>query len=198
MQIHKTCLHIFGHHLQVVNREKKFVSATPIPGTIIVNIADLMQRWTADKFVSTVCMQQLLIHTYSQPSCENTTQIPQHIHITYYWEVPPFWSSSTCGNFILHYLINKVKNISTLRTEVLSYQQKLSSEKLTTNLVLVQVHRVIIPEEELKRRTPRRSVAFFYDPDWKAKITCLDGSNKYPPIKCGKYVQQIMKGTFSF
>ena len=40
--------------LQVVNRDKKFVSATPLPGTIIVNIADLMQRWTADKFVSTV------------------------------------------------------------------------------------------------------------------------------------------------
>ena len=36
------------------NRDKKFVSATPLPGTIIVNIADLMQRWTADKFVSTV------------------------------------------------------------------------------------------------------------------------------------------------
>lgn len=99
--------------LEVVNREKNFVSATPIPGTIIVNIADLMQRWTADKFVSTV-------------------------------------------------------------------------------------HRVIIPEEELKRCTPRRSVAFFYDPDWKAKISCLDGSNKYPSIKCGKYVSQVMKGTFSF
>ena len=44
----------FSFIVQVVNREKKFVSATPIPGTIIVNIADLMQRWTADKFVSTV------------------------------------------------------------------------------------------------------------------------------------------------
>lgn len=99
--------------LEVVNREKKFVPATPVQGTILVNIADLMQRWTADKYVSTV-------------------------------------------------------------------------------------HRVIIPEEELKRRTPRRSVAFFYDPDWKAKITCLDGSNKYPPIKCGKYITQVMSGSFSF
>lgn len=63
---------------------------------------------------------------------------------------------------------------------------------------ILQVHRVIIPEEELKRSTPRRSVAFFYDPDWTAKITCLDGSNKYPPIKCSKYVSQVMTGTFSF
>ena len=74
---------------------------------------------------------------------------------------------------------------------------RLRSSLLTFSLFL-QVHRVIIPEEELKRRTPRRSVAFFYDPDWKAKITCLDGSNKYPPIKCGKYVTQVMSGSFSF
>lgn len=99
--------------LEVVNRDKKFVSATPLPGTIIVNIADLMQRWTADKFVSTV-------------------------------------------------------------------------------------HRVIIPNGELKQKTPRRSIAFFYDPDWKARIACLDGSNKYPSIKCGKYVTQVMSGSFSF
>jgi len=38
----------------VVNREKNFVPATPVHGTILVNIADLMQRWTADKYVSTV------------------------------------------------------------------------------------------------------------------------------------------------
>ena len=46
--------HFFPFIVQVVNREKKFVSAMPIPGTIIVNIADLMQRWTAGKFISTV------------------------------------------------------------------------------------------------------------------------------------------------
>ena len=54
MKFHKYLWAIFSFIVQVVNREKKFVSATPIPGTIIVNIADLMQRWTADKFVSTV------------------------------------------------------------------------------------------------------------------------------------------------
>jgi isopenicillin N synthase-like dioxygenase len=30
------------------------MSATPIPGTIVVNIGDLMQRWTADKLKATV------------------------------------------------------------------------------------------------------------------------------------------------
>ena len=68
----------------------------------------------------------------------------------------------------------------------------------TTVLGFFQVHRVIIPNGELKQKTPRRSIAFFYDPDWKARIACLDGSNKYPSIKCGKYVTQVMSGSFSF
>ena len=32
----------------------EYTAAKPIPGTVLVNIADLMQRWTADKLVSTV------------------------------------------------------------------------------------------------------------------------------------------------
>ena len=32
---------------------KGFVPATPIPGTVIVNTGDLMQRWTADKLIAT-------------------------------------------------------------------------------------------------------------------------------------------------
>ncbi|XP_019623544.1 PREDICTED: UPF0676 protein C1494.01-like [Branchiostoma belcheri] len=31
-----------------------FVSAPPIPGTVVVNIGDMLQRWTADKLVSTI------------------------------------------------------------------------------------------------------------------------------------------------
>lgn len=32
---------------------KGFVPATPIPGTVVVNIGDLMQRWTADALIAT-------------------------------------------------------------------------------------------------------------------------------------------------
>nr|XP_006822255.1 PREDICTED: UPF0676 protein C1494.01-like [Saccoglossus kowalevskii] len=39
--------------LQVMSSSGEFVDATPIEGTIIVNIGDLMQRWTSDKLVST-------------------------------------------------------------------------------------------------------------------------------------------------
>ncbi|KAL6466224.1 hypothetical protein MHYP_G00263570 [Metynnis hypsauchen] len=40
--------------LQVMSRKGQFISAPSIPGTVLVNIADLMQRWTSDVFVSAV------------------------------------------------------------------------------------------------------------------------------------------------
>lgn len=40
--------------LQVQTTDGSYIPATPIPGTIVVNIGDLMQRWTADKLKSTV------------------------------------------------------------------------------------------------------------------------------------------------
>ena len=41
---------------------------------------------------------------------------------------------------------------------------------------------MLIPEEEIQRRVSRRSLVLFHDPDDDAMVTCLDGSNKYPPI----------------
>ena len=38
---------------------------------------------------------------------------------------------------------------------------------------------MLIPEEEIKRRVPRRSLVLFHDPDDDTMVTCLDGSNKY-------------------
>ncbi|XP_002740221.1 uncharacterized protein LOC100367849 [Saccoglossus kowalevskii] len=40
--------------LQVKSIDGTFVDATPMTGSIVVNIGDLMQRWTSDKLVSTV------------------------------------------------------------------------------------------------------------------------------------------------
>lgn len=39
--------------LEVCNRDGVYVPATPIPETVLVNIGDLMQRWTADSLLST-------------------------------------------------------------------------------------------------------------------------------------------------
>ncbi len=46
--------------LQVRRRSGEFISAPSIPGAILVNIADLMQRWTSDQFVSVVSREEVL------------------------------------------------------------------------------------------------------------------------------------------
>uniref|UniRef100_A0A3B3RJF2 Si:dkey-10o6.2 n=1 Tax=Paramormyrops kingsleyae TaxID=1676925 RepID=A0A3B3RJF2_9TELE len=38
--------------LQVKSRSGEFIDAPAIPGTVLINIADLMQRWTSDVFIS--------------------------------------------------------------------------------------------------------------------------------------------------
>ncbi|KAJ7333564.1 hypothetical protein OS493_017102 [Desmophyllum pertusum] len=91
----------------------QFVPATPMKGTLLVNIGDLMQRWTSDKLKSAV-------------------------------------------------------------------------------------HRVVIPEVEIKRRVPRRSFVCFFDPDLDSLITCLDGSNKYPPVIAGDWVKGKFYATYKY
>jgi isopenicillin N synthase-like dioxygenase len=39
--------------LQVRNPKGEWIEAPPIPGTFVINIGDMMQRWTNDLFVST-------------------------------------------------------------------------------------------------------------------------------------------------
>ncbi len=39
--------------LQVQNRHGQWIEAPPLPGTFVVNIGDMLQRWTNDLFVST-------------------------------------------------------------------------------------------------------------------------------------------------
>ncbi|CAH3034852.1 unnamed protein product [Porites lobata] len=99
--------------LEVTNIEGQFVPARPMKGTVLVNVADLMERWTADQLKSTV-------------------------------------------------------------------------------------HRVLIPEDEIRRRVPRRSLVFFVDPDHEAVITCLDGSNKYPPITSKDWISKKLEETYKY
>lgn len=48
-----TILHQTDHGLEVRNPRGEWVAVPPIPGTFVINIGDMMQRWTNDYFVST-------------------------------------------------------------------------------------------------------------------------------------------------
>ncbi|XP_077986050.1 uncharacterized protein LOC144440546 isoform X2 [Glandiceps talaboti] len=96
--------------LELKAKDGNFIPANPIEGTVVVNIADLMQRWTTDKLISVV-------------------------------------------------------------------------------------HRVIIPDIASKTSC-RQSLAYFSQPDSATVIRCIDGSDKYPPITGGDYVQQKFEVTY--
>ncbi|SBS27210.1 2-oxoglutarate-dependent ethylene/succinate-forming enzyme [Marinomonas aquimarina] len=56
--------------LEVKHRNGEWLQATPMEGSIVVNIGDLMQRWTNDEYVSTahrVRASQTGVHRYSFP-----------------------------------------------------------------------------------------------------------------------------------
>ncbi|KAK2169552.1 hypothetical protein LSH36_9g16040 [Paralvinella palmiformis] len=97
--------------LQVISRNGDWIDAKPIPGAVIINIGELLQRWTTDQLVATK-------------------------------------------------------------------------------------HRVVIPEEELKKKTTRRSLAYFVHPDDDVIIKCLDGSKKYDPVSAYDYLASKFSQTY--
>ncbi|XP_060085094.1 uncharacterized protein LOC132564459 [Ylistrum balloti] len=97
--------------LEVANFDGEYIPANPIPGTILINIGDLMQRWTSDKLIATK-------------------------------------------------------------------------------------HRVVIPEEELRKRMNRQSIAFFIQPDDEVIIRSLDKSDKYKPIQSLQYLLDRLGRTY--
>lgn len=117
----------------MLSRSGSFLDVPLVPGAVLVNIADLMQRWTSDRFVSAV---------------------------------------SRCG------LILK------------------EAEKWDGDLTSAphQPHRVLLPPAG--DCSTRQSLAFFVQPDDDVVICCCDGSDKYPPVSAGVYLQQRLQPTY--
>ncbi|XP_061678342.1 uncharacterized protein LOC133502035 isoform X2 [Syngnathoides biaculeatus] len=95
--------------LQVRRRSGEFICAPCVPGAVLVNIADLMQRWTGDQFVSVL-------------------------------------------------------------------------------------HRVLLPPAG--DPGTRQSLAFFVQPDDEAVVTCIDGSQKYPPVRSDAYLNERFNDSY--
>ena len=62
--------------LQILNSAGEWIQAPPIPGTFVVNIGDMLARWTNDKFISTV-------HRVWNITCEERYSIPFFFGVNY-------------------------------------------------------------------------------------------------------------------
>ncbi|XP_032223328.1 2-oxoglutarate-Fe(II) type oxidoreductase ppzD [Nematostella vectensis] len=70
-------------------------------------------------------------------------------------------------------------------------------ERWTSDKLKSTYHRVLIPEDVMRKRA-RKSAVFFFDPDHDANIQCVLGINKYPPIKAGEYVTKRLAAGYKF
>ena len=59
-----------------------------------------------------------------------------------------------------------------------------------------QPHRVLIPEEERRKRMVRQSIAFFVHPDNEVLVECIDGSNKYTPVTAQEDTDSRLKNSY--
>jgi len=58
-------------------------------------------------------------------------------------------------------------------------------------------HRVVVPQEELRRSTCRQSIVLFVDPDPEVVFQPLGGpSDEYPPVKAGEYLNMRRSQTY--
>lgn len=53
------------------------------------------------------------------------------------------------------------------------------------------LHRVVAQPDQ----PPRKSLAFFHQPNWDCVIAPLDGSDAYPPVQSGPYLMQKFRAT---
>lgn len=59
-------------------------------------------------------------------------------------------------------------------------------QRWTSDRYVATIHRVVIPEEEVRRRVARQSVAFFVQPDNGVIVESIDdgsGNSKHAPIE---------------
>ncbi len=90
--------------LQVLNQVGDWIQAPPIPGAFIVNVGDLMARWTNDYFQSTVhrAINQTGKQRYSIPFFfgVNSQEVVEVLPTCQTPENPPKYKPITCGDYV--------------------------------------------------------------------------------------------------
>jgi len=56
----------------------------------------------------------------------------------------------------------------------------------------------MIPEDESERLKVRRSLVFFAHPDPDVTVTCMDGTNKYPPVNSAEYLHDRIQSSYIY
>ena len=88
--------------LQVLARDGSWVAAAPIPGTYVINVGDLLARWTNNRFrstphrvVNTSGRTRQSIAVFVDPNFD--TRIAPVVR----GEETPLYPVTTCGQYIL-------------------------------------------------------------------------------------------------
>lgn len=57
---------------------------------------------------------------------------------------------------------------------------------------------MLVPEEEIRLKSTRQSIAFFIHPDNDVIVSQLNGSKQQPPVGALEYLKQRLSATYKF
>eukprot|EP00118_Oscarella_pearsei_P015422 m.139075 g.139075 ORF g.139075 m.139075 type:complete len:311 (+) comp38266_c0_seq6:90-1022(+) len=69
-------------------------------------------------------------------------------------------------------------------------------QRWTSDQYIAAKHRVLLPDDPVKRSQVRRSIAFFFQPDDDFVIECLDGSAKYEAITSKEFIDRKFTASY--
>ena len=89
------CWHAWPNFPQVQRRDGSWVETHPPDGTVMVNVGDMMQRWTSDAFISTVIKSKICKFILDSERrfvklwelCPTWVQVQTSLKIMAYWSV---------------------------------------------------------------------------------------------------------------
>ncbi|XP_064814214.1 uncharacterized protein LOC135529368, partial [Oncorhynchus masou masou] len=184
-------------------RSGEFISAPSIPGTVLINIADLMQRWTSDVFLSVVRLALPFDTPLPDEIIQDVTgllHVVTDVSIGFY--CPLLETGAHCSPFQVHrVLLPPAGDWSTDWSAVPFrsigfYCPLLETGAHCSPFQVPPAGDWRVPLGPWVLLPPAgdwstlQSLAFFVQLEDEVLITCCDGSNKYPQVKAGSHLIQ--------